>query len=122
LPWPDPSNYQEALQNPRVAFTDPDLKFGTVVTNKLGLPKPISGNFAVVFELQTGQRRWAVRCFLRETQDQEHRYAQIAQHLAKNNLKSKVGFQYLPRGVCVKGHGFRSLRWNGFKANVWTSI
>jgi len=112
--WPNPNDYVETLQNPQTAFTDTALRFGTVIMDKLGLPRPISGNFAIVFEIIDGmsapvaseRRRWAVRCFARETTGQEARYAAIAQHLARHRLPFMVGFEYLPRGVRVRGQWF----------------
>src|SRR5258706_15140875 len=103
LTWPDASNYLDALQNPYMAFSDSDLKHGTVMMDKLGLPRPITGNFAVVFEISNGQQQWAVRCFIREIHDQGRRYDEIARHLEKAHLKSTVGFQFLAQGIRVKG-------------------
>jgi hypothetical protein len=112
--WPNPNEYVEVLQNPQSAFADPALRFGTVIADRLGLPRPISGNFAIVFEIIDGmsapvaseRRRWAIRCFARETTGQEGRYAAIARHLARHGLPFMVGFEYLPRGIRVRGDWF----------------
>lgn len=104
--WPNPNDYVEALQNPALAFDDPALKHGVVTLDKLGLPRPISGNFAIVFEVANRERRWAVRCFARETPGQEARYAAIARHLTRLKLPFMVGFEYLPKGVRVRGQWY----------------
>ena len=48
MAWPSISDYQEAIQNPRVSLADPELRQGTTVCNRLGLPMPITGGFASV--------------------------------------------------------------------------
>ena len=103
MAWPNPNEYVEALQNPQQAFGDPDLKTGKVVTNRLGLPRPISGNFATVFEVEGESRRWAVRCFLREVTNQQQRYAAISAHLKLHALPFMVDFHYLPEGIRIRG-------------------
>ncbi len=75
--WPSMSDYQEAVQSPSVCFSGPELRAGTPVLTVLGLPRPICGAFASVYELEKGGSRWAVKCFLRNIPDQHDRYAQI---------------------------------------------
>ena len=100
MAWPNPNEYVEALQNPQQAFSDPDLRAGQVTTTKLGLPRPISGNFATVFEVKRDDR-WAVRCFCQVT-NQQQRYAAIAAHL-KCTLPCMVNFECLPEGIPFRG-------------------
>lgn len=102
--WPNPNDYVEALQNPRLVFADKTLQAGTVITDKLGLPRAISGNFAIVFEVESQDRRqrWAVRCFSREVPGQRERYAAISQHLSRHKLPYTVGFEYQPQGIRIK--------------------
>jgi serine/threonine protein kinase len=106
LNWPAPSDYRDAIQNPRIVFSDPDLKNGKVTEDRFGLPKPVAGNFAAVFEVSNNSRKWAVRCFLREVHDQERRYDEIARHLQKVNLNSGVRFQFLSQGIRIDGTWF----------------
>ena len=65
---PTATDYAEAVQNPSVAFRDPELKAGQVTTNALGLPQARTGNFAAVFEVasQYGGQKWAAKCFTRK--------------------------------------------------------
>jgi len=65
MPWPSPQDYQEAVQNPAYAFSDPELRASSPFLNALGLPLPISGNFACVYKMKNHSRVIAVRCFLR---------------------------------------------------------
>ena len=110
MAWPNPNEYAEAMQNPGAAFSDPDLRKGRVVTNRFGLPRPISGNFATVFEVETGERKQAVRCFLREVTNQQQRYALISAHLKRHPLPWMVDFEYLPQGVRVRGKWYPILK------------
>ncbi|HWQ68392.1 MAG TPA: hypothetical protein VN494_00325 [Patescibacteria group bacterium] len=103
MPWPTPQDYNEALQNPRMAFSDHELRAGQAEADMLGLPRARSGSFATVYKLRCGQRDWAVRCFLREFPDQEERYAAIHDHLQKIQVPHMVLFQFLRQGIHVRG-------------------
>ena len=105
--WPSMTDYQEALQSPALAFTCTELKWGTAVQNKLGLPRPICGTFASVYELVNGRRRWAVKCFLRNIPDLHERYARISEHLKKcRRLRYFVTFEYQDGAIRVRGELF----------------
>jgi serine/threonine protein kinase len=111
MSWPTPQEYNEAIQNPRTAFADPELKQGQPVLTPLGLPRPITGGFASVYQIVTApQRTYAVRCFLREFGDYQERYAEISAHLAANPLPYMVNFAFLPQGILVGGRWFPILK------------
>src|SRR5579871_6838619 len=112
MAWPNPNEYVEAIQHPQQAFSDPDLQGGSIITNRLGLPRPISGNFATVFELDSEDQncRWAVRCFLREVTNQQERYAAISAHLKQYALPFMVNFEYLPQGIRIRGKWYPILK------------
>src|SRR5579871_4397458 len=122
MPWPTPQDYNEAVQNPQSNFDDPELQTGTPELTPLGLPRPITGGFASVYKLKCGARDWAVRCFLREFADQQHRYAAISRHLSAARLPYTVGFEYLPKGIRVRGQWYPILKmeWvHGVPLNVY---
>ncbi len=105
--WPSMSDYQEAVQTPSYCFMSKELQQGTTVTNKLGLPRPICGTFASVYEVETGGGgRWAVKCFLRNIPDLHNRYAKISDHLKKCGLPYFVTFEYHEKGIRVQGKQF----------------
>jgi hypothetical protein len=110
MPWPTPQDYNEAIQNPKLCFDDPELKAGQPEYNALGLPRPITGGFASVYRMRCGQRDWAVRCFLREFADQQQRYTAISQHLAAVKLPYIVGFEFLSKGIRVKNQWYPILK------------
>src|SRR5258706_1001998 len=103
MAWPTPQDYNEAVQNPRLAFTDADLRGGQPELTRLGLPRPISGAFACVYKMHSGGRQWAARCFLTDVPDQQQRYAAISTHLATAGLPYTVPFSYLANGIKVQG-------------------
>jgi len=110
MPWPTMSDYQDALQNPRLSFSDPELQKGSPVTDRLGLPKPITGGFASVYQVDCGGRKWAVRCFLHYHQDTEQRYASIGRCLGEARLPYTAGFQYLRNGIRIRGQWYPVLK------------
>jgi hypothetical protein len=110
MPWPTPQDYNEAIQNPEQCFADTELRSGTPELTPLGLPRPITGNFASVYRVHCSERDWAVRCFWREFADLQTRYSAISAHLAASRLPYTVGFEYLPRGINVKGQWYPVLK------------
>lgn len=110
MPWPEIDDYAGAVQNPRSAFSDPDLRDGHPELTKLGLPRPIAGAFACVFNIRSYHRRWAARCFLSEVSDQQQRYHVIDKHLAASRLPHTVSFNYLSKGIDVKGTKYPLLK------------
>lgn len=99
--WPTPQDYNEAIQNPRLCFADQELAASMPDTNALGLPRPISGSFASVYQMRGFGKRWAVRCFLRQFADQAERYKRISECLAAAKLPYTVPFEFIARGIKV---------------------
>ena len=110
MSWPNPNEYIEAIQYPQQAFSDAELRACKVTTNRFGLPRPISGNFATVFEVQTERGKSAVRCFMREVTNQQERYRAIAAHLNQHALPFMVNFEYQPEGIRVRGKWYPILK------------
>ena len=109
--WPTPQEYNEAIQNPRTAFADAELQAGEPVLTPLGLPRPITGAFASVYQLACPNRHtYAVRCFLREFGDHQDRYAAISAHLAQVKLPYMVNFTYLANGIQVNRRWYPILK------------
>lgn len=115
--YPFGSVYQGALQNTARCFKDPVLKGGSPITDALGLPKPISGNFASVFTVRSADgKRWAVKCFTRYVADQEVRYQRISQTLADVDKPWRVAFEYEPEGILCEGKWFPILKMEWIEA------
>ncbi|MFF0572440.1 protein kinase domain-containing protein [Streptosporangium saharense] len=109
--FPSGSEYVEALQNPTLCFTDAELQSATLQVDKLRRPKPISGNFASVFSVQTVPgKRYAIKCFTRDVPDQEKRYRAVSERLNALPYRWKMDFDYQPSGIMVGGQRFPILR------------
>ncbi|GIK37981.1 MAG: hypothetical protein BroJett011_18140 [Chloroflexota bacterium] len=46
---PNLTDYQQAIQDSGLAFQDPELKKYQAKTDHFGMPRPISGGFALTF-------------------------------------------------------------------------
>lgn len=110
MAWPTPSDFQEAVQTPRLSFGDAELQQSLPESDRLGLPRAISGNFAVVFPMVSGSKRWAVRCFTTYHPDQEQRYAAISTYLQRQALPFMVDFRFLRDGIRVRGRWYPILK------------
>src|SRR6266567_4621668 len=98
--FPSGAAYVGALQNTTACFRHPQLRGGVPDRTPLGLPKPISGQFASVFAItSTSGHRYAVKCFTRDVPDQAHRYQAISDHLGPLDRPWRVGFEYVPQGI-----------------------
>jgi hypothetical protein len=106
MPWPIGQDYQEAVQNPPLVFTDPELRAGQAELDKIGLPRVNSGAFACVFKIQSSGRLWAAKCFTSEVVDQHQRYEAISRHLVASALSQTVPFTYLARGIKIQGRDY----------------
>ncbi|MFN7140743.1 MAG: hypothetical protein ACK4UN_15510, partial [Limisphaerales bacterium] len=110
------------MQNPSLCFQEPELKAGEARTDMLGLPRVMSGNFASVYELHCGGTRWAIRCFVRQVPGQQGRYARLSQHLNSLTLPCLVKFEYIHKGILVKGDWYPivKMQWvDGLPLNTW---
>ncbi|XVU28009.1 protein kinase domain-containing protein [Actinoplanes sp. CA-054009] len=112
--YPTGGDYVDALQAPGLAFTDPQLRAGTVKADDLGMPEPVSGNFASVFHVYgTAGEQWAIKCFVRPDPDRHRRYDAIATALQALHHPALVDFDYQIDGVMVAGvrYPLLKMRW-----------
>jgi WD40 repeat protein len=122
MPWPMSQDYNEAIQEPALCFSDPDLKRGKVVCNALGLPLPCSGNFADVYAVATPQRKFAVKCFTRQIPGIRERYVEISKFLAANPLPFMVEFKFIDQGIKIANQWYPILKMHwveGFNLNAF---
>jgi hypothetical protein len=122
MPWPSLQEYNEAIQAPQICFEDVQLRSGRIECNQLGLPKARSGNFATVYKLESTGKAWAIKCFSRQMQDQQERYAAINAYLHQVSLPYMVDFTFLTRGIRVRGQWYPivKMEWaHGETLDVW---
>jgi uncharacterized protein YjbI with pentapeptide repeats len=109
--WPLNIDFTLAVQNPQLCFADYDLKQAATAKNSRGRVLLWSGNFATVYKLTKGDRAWAVRCFTRIPQaDVQHRYQLISNYLNQHQIPYLVNFEFLAKGVLVKGEWYPILK------------
>jgi hypothetical protein len=119
--WPQPTDYNDAVQSPGDCFTDEELRLGEVAADPFGLPMPYAGNFANVYQVRCPNGQvYAVKCFTRPVTDLQQRYYAISSHLREAGRPFQVEFHYLADGIQVSGSSFPVLkmRWvEGFTLN-----
>ncbi len=99
---PAVDQFNEAVQNPQTAFTDPVLKSAQPKTNAYGIPQALGGSFALTYTFTSAAgHKWAVRCFHKAVAGLGERYAQISQTLNRLNNRYFVKFEYQPEGIRV---------------------
>jgi|SRR5579871_4873971 len=106
--WPASRDFVEAIQNPAIAFIDPELKVTIPAVDRLGMPLVTAGQFAYVFKLNyaNGAGAQAVRCFRGDVGDREQRYKAIDDHLNKMSIPALASFEYDPVGISVLGRKY----------------
>jgi WD40 repeat protein len=122
MSWPTLTDYQESIQDPRLCFEAPELRDAEPALDPMGLPKAISGNFACVYEMRRPEGRCAVRCFIRQVPGQQGRYNNLSKYLAQVKAECLVDFEYIARGVMVKGEWYPIVKmaWvEGSSLNIW---
>jgi pimeloyl-ACP methyl ester carboxylesterase len=119
--WPNATDYNAAVQNPQLCFRDDDLRRGQAVGDLFGLPRPHSGNFADVYQIQGADgQSWAVKCFTRPVTGLRTRYHAISEHLRHAQRAFMVEFHFLDESICVRGqwHPLVKMRWiEGLRLN-----
>ncbi len=106
MPWPTITDFTAAIQNPPVCFDDPELRDGQAELSPRGMPLVYSGNFAAVYPLSGGNRKYAVRCFTREVKDQQARYGHLDAYLRSILPPAFVDFEFHQRGIRVRGQWY----------------
>ncbi|MBN2477030.1 MAG: protein kinase family protein [Pirellulales bacterium] len=107
MSWPLASHFSTMLQNPRVAFRDPQLQQCSILKNTQNQPRPWAGAFAVVYKglSASGRAPFAVRVFTTESPERRERYGLVSSYLKDRKLKCLVNFEYRDRGIRSAGDG-----------------
>ena len=106
MPWPSVTDFTAAIQNPAICFDDPELTGGQAEPNPRGMPSVYSGNFAAVYPVSAGNRKFAVRCFTREVKDQKERYEHLDAYLRAILPPAFVDFEFHQQGIRVQGQWY----------------
>lgn len=106
MAYPSLEQYNQAFQLHSRLLADAELKAGTVATTGLGLPLAISGGFALTYTITVASKKFAVRCFHRESKALERRYGAISKRLTGLKSPYFLDFQFQPQGIKVDGIGY----------------
>lgn len=104
--YPSFEQYNNAFQAYQQLLADPELQQGTIAKSGMGTPLAISGGFALTYTIKSGSKKYAVRCFHRESKALERRYQAISRRL--NQLRSPyfLKFEFQPKGIRVDGSAY----------------
>lgn len=107
MSWPLASHFSAMLQNPKVAFRDPELRACRIEKDERNQPRPWAGAFAVVYKGTSAdaQRSFAVRVFTTESPQRRERYDLISDYLKDRRLDCLVDFEYRDGGIRSAGDG-----------------
>jgi eukaryotic-like serine/threonine-protein kinase len=88
--FPSATDYQQALQNPTLAFTHPGLQQAIFTRDSWGLPEPVTGSSAAVFQGTIGADCYALRCYTRADASSRERYEALDRYVAAHGLTDYV--------------------------------
>lgn len=103
MAYPSLEQYNNAFNNHSIWLADPELKAGKVATTGMGLPLAISGGFALTYTVTAGTKKYAVRCFHRESKAVERRYTAISKRLTTLRSPYFLDFVFQPKGIRIDG-------------------
>lgn len=106
MAYPTLEQYNLALASPQLTLRDAALKGGTVRTTSLGTPRALCGGFALTYTIDTGGKRYALRCFHKEAPELEARYKLIADRLKQLNSPFFLPFDFQVNGITINQRSY----------------
>ncbi|EGR4251987.1 protein kinase family protein [Vibrio cholerae] len=103
MAYPTLEQYNEALQSPQLVLQDAELRHGTLKTTGLGLPLALCGGFALTYTVQVGGKKFALRCFHKESRELEKRYQAISARIKQLASPYFLPFEFIPAGIRIQG-------------------
>jgi hypothetical protein len=104
--YPTLEQYNTAFQAHQKLLAAPELQRGVIEKTALGTPLAISGGFALTYSIKSGPKKYAVRCFHRESKALERRYQAIARRLAQLHSSYFLEFKFESKGIRVDGNAY----------------
>lgn len=106
MAYPSFEQYNNAFSAHQRLLSDPELQKGDVAKTGLGTPLAISGGFALTYTIKSASKKYAVRCFHRESKALERRYQAIARRLAQLRSPYFLDFEFQSKGISVDGKAY----------------
>jgi serine/threonine protein kinase len=111
LPYPANIDFRKAVMNPKLCFQDEELRQATPVIGIRRQPIAYTGNFAIVFKLESERSSWAVRCFTSPVrEDIIRRYQAIYNYQPLRDLSYFVEFEFLEQGIQINEEWYPILK------------
>ena len=104
MQYPLRSDYETAVRKLDTFVYDSVLKSGkpVVKTQDPNFLRSYSGGKAVVFEIKTNSKKYALKCWVEDLGNLKNRYKEIEKYLKKSQLPYFVDFSYNEQGIFVK--------------------
>jgi len=103
MAYPTLEQYNEALQSPQLVLQDVELKHGRLKTSGLGLPLALCGGFALTYTVDVGAKKFALRCFHKQSRELEQRYQAISARITQLANPYFLPFDFIPNGIRIQG-------------------
>jgi len=112
MKYPLRNEYDTAIRNLDKFVFDDILKLGNPVTQAKNphLLRSYNGGKAIVYEIQTNDKRYALKCWVEDLGDLKIRYKEIDAYLNEVALPYFVDFSYKENGILVGGQRFPTIR------------
>ena len=105
--WPNGIDYKLAIDSfPDISILDSALKSGNLQRGANNDLIFYSGEFAIVFPIETVSNTFALRCWIKDTGDAETRYREISDYLGQCDLPYFVDFAYVSEGILVNANKY----------------
>lgn len=101
--YPSIQKYTVSLLSFTKTLMDKELQQGKLKKTPLGSPLALSGNFALTYQIETANKKFAVRCFHKYSEKLEERYTAISRKISAINSKYFVDFKFQKEGILVDG-------------------
>ncbi|WP_273777991.1 protein kinase family protein [Acinetobacter sp. GSS19] len=118
MSYPSFEKYNEAFQLHNKFLTDSELAAGTVRKTGLGTPLAISGGFALTYTIDCNSKKYAVRCFHKESKSLELRYLEISKKIKSLASPFFLDFEFQPNGIRVDGKAYPIVKWRGLRSTL----
>jgi hypothetical protein len=117
--FPSATDYQQALQNPALAFTHPGMQQAVFTRDNWGLPEPVTGSSAAVFQGTIGADCYAVRCYTRADASSRERYEALDRYVTAHGLTDYVAkVSWFEDAVRVKRASWPVLRMEWIEGRI----
>ena len=112
MKYPTRNDYALAVKYLDKFVFDETLNKGKPVTQSPNSPllRSYNGGKAIVFQIEVGRKKYALKCWVEELGELKFRYQQIDNYLQEKNLPYFVDFSYKEKGILANGQKFPLVR------------